>query len=89
MNSSLIDNLRDNTLGVPMPDAEDYVTIDGGAEISCTTLKQLLPGKRLNNWMIAVVIHMFDKPHFVNNGQNILLDEFEPFGRTGSRWITD
>jgi hypothetical protein len=35
--SSLMANIRKNIIGVSVPHAEDFVVIDGGSEISCTT----------------------------------------------------
>jgi hypothetical protein len=87
--SSLMANIRKNIIGVSVPHAEDFVVIDGGSEISCTTLERLLPRRWLDNWMIAVAIQMSDKSQAVNYGHSIALDELEgsqPIARPLAKW---
>ncbi len=67
---------------------DDNVTVDCGVGIFCNTFNTLRQGKWLDNWMIMAGIQMSDKPFFVRYGQNVPLDEFESFGRSGTRRVS-
>jgi hypothetical protein len=66
---------------------EDNVTVDGGVDIFCNTFDMLRQGKWLDNWMIMAGMQMSDKPFFVRYGYSVPLDQFERFGRSGTRHV--
>src|SRR6266498_1177685 len=67
---------------------EDNVTVDGGVDIFCNTFDMLRQSKWLDNWMIMAGMQMSDKPFFVRYGYIVPLDQFEEFGRSGTRRVS-
>src|SRR6266536_3184385 len=67
---------------------DDNVTVNGGVDIFCNAFDMLRQDKWLDNWMIMAGMQMSDKPFFVRYGYSVPLNQFERFGRSGTRRVS-
>ena len=84
----LIKDVSVKVLGKRKLKDDDSVAVDGGVELSCNIFDMLRRDSWFDAWLLMAGMKMSDKPSFVRYGYSVPLEQFERFGRSGTRRVS-